>query len=97
MIECRTLTELAADGTRFTTYCTSNECHHSRPLNLDALAKRLGDLDFFAVNLRPRMRCTKCDRRGATFIVSPSRTRYHWRHRFDARQGDCQSAFRELP
>jgi hypothetical protein len=29
------------------------------------------DLDLYAVDLRPRMRCAACGEKGATFIISP--------------------------
>jgi hypothetical protein len=75
MLEYRTLGQLADGRMSVTAYCEANACHHSGRLNLGALAERYGrDFDFFAVNLRPRMKCSKCDRRGATFIVSPHLT-----------------------
>jgi hypothetical protein len=75
--EFRTVGQFADGRMTLTAYCEANGCHHSGRLNLEALAARYGrDFDLFAVDLRPRMRCIKCNRRGATFIVSPFESGY---------------------
>jgi hypothetical protein len=77
VITYRTIGQLADGRMSVTACCEANACHHSGRLDLEAIASRYGrDLDLFAVDLRARMKCTKCDWRGATFIVSPCECGY---------------------
>lgn len=47
-------------------------CGHTRPLDLEALAKRLGrDHSYLAADLAPKLRCTKCGGRQIGLILQP--------------------------
>jgi hypothetical protein len=71
MITYRTLGDFIDDRKTVRAHCRTNLCHHSSEVDLEALAARYGrDMDFFEVDLRPRMRCTACGAKGAGFIVS---------------------------
>jgi hypothetical protein len=74
-IEFNTIRDFIRGRMTVSAYCKGRDCHRGAHMDLAALTDRLGaDFDVYVVNLRPRMRCTKCDRRGATFIVSPHLT-----------------------
>ena len=67
-----TLGDFVANRYGVRAYCVGRDCSHSSELDLSALADWLGsDFDFYANDLRPRMRCTACGGLGATFIIGP--------------------------
>ena len=71
-IEFRTIADFVRGQMSITAYCKGRDCHRGRRLDLAALADRFGpELDLYAVDLRPRMRCAECGKKGATFIISP--------------------------
>jgi hypothetical protein len=73
MITYRTLADFITNKTKVSAHCRKAPlCWHHSHLDLEALARRYGaDMDFYEVDLRPRMRCTACGAKGAGFIVSP--------------------------
>ena len=72
MIVYRTIGDFIAARHRLTAYCAGRQCWHGAKIDLEALAKRLGEnFDLYRPGLRDRFRCTACGGRGATFTVSP--------------------------
>ena len=54
-----TLRQHITGGDTVWAYC--NSCHHNRPLDLEAIAAKLGiDHGALHTDLVPKMRCTKC-------------------------------------
>lgn len=66
-----TLGHLIADGYSITAHC--GDCQHSKPLDLPALAERLG-ADFVAIGtpnpLVERLRCEKCGSKRIGLIIA---------------------------
>ena len=75
MIRYTTIGDFIDARRSLTAYCRrAPRCWHGAPVDLEALAERLGrDLDLYRnrLALAAMFRCVKCGGKGATFIIAP--------------------------
>lgn len=67
-----TFQSLIDDKMSVTAYCHTPACHHKQELDLKSLRDRFGpDAPAMEWDIRPKLRCKKCDRNNVGLIYTP--------------------------
>jgi hypothetical protein len=74
-----TVSKLIEERMSVRAYCDAHGCSHRREVNLEALRDRLGpDAPAMAIDLAPRLKCTRCGSRNVSLIYSPDMRPSGW-------------------